>query len=91
MPPVHLPYPEPPLGDGRIGLRRWLETDFDCIRQAGADPEIPKGTTVPSTFTTAEGLAFIHRQWGRAETGQACPRQSSRQGVTAPSGWCGSR
>jgi [ribosomal protein S5]-alanine N-acetyltransferase len=67
---LKLPYPEPPLSDGRIGLRRWQETDIDRIRQAGSDPEIPNGITVPATFTAAEGLAFVHRQWGRAESGE---------------------
>lgn len=64
-----LRYPDPPLSDGRIGLRRWREADVECIRLAGADPRIPQGTTVPALFTPAEGLAFIHRQWRRVENG----------------------
>ena len=70
MPNKQLPYPEPPLSDGRIGMRRWQEADVECIRLASTDPEIPKGTTIPSTFTTAEGLAFIHRQWNRVQNGE---------------------
>src|SRR3954468_24003816 len=69
MPSAQLPYPDPPLSDGRIGVRRWLEADVECIRRASADLEIPKGTSVPANFTPAEGLAFIHRQWSRAEDG----------------------
>jgi [ribosomal protein S5]-alanine N-acetyltransferase len=65
-----LAYPSPPLGDGRIGLRRWREADIDCVRLAGMDPDIPNGTTVPATFTPAGGLAFIHRQWARAKSGE---------------------
>ncbi len=65
-----LPYPDPPLSDGRIGLRRWRKADVECIRLAGTDPDIPKGTTVPAKFTPAEGLAFIHRQWGRVQNGE---------------------
>lgn len=65
-----LSYPDPPLSDGRIGVRRWRESDVDCIRLAGMDPDIPVGTTVPATFTPGEGLAFIHRQWGRAENAE---------------------
>ncbi|MBC7632599.1 GNAT family protein [Aeromicrobium sp.] len=65
-----LPYPDPPLSDGRIGLRRFDEGDVECIRLASSDPDIPKATTVPATFTPAEGLAFIHRQWSRAENGE---------------------
>jgi [ribosomal protein S5]-alanine N-acetyltransferase len=57
------------LSDGRVSLRRWDEADLDCIHEASADPVIPSGTTVPETFTPAEGLAFIHRQWSRANNG----------------------
>lgn len=70
MPDEPMPYPDPPLNDGRIGLRKWHESDVECIRLAGTDPRIPKGTSVPATFTPAEGLAFIHRQWSRAENGE---------------------
>ena len=70
MPGERLSYPDPPLSGGRIGLRRWREVDVECIRLAGTDPDIPKGTTVPATFTPAEGLAFIHRQWGRVQNGE---------------------
>ena len=65
-----LPYPDPPLSDGRIGLRRWREDDIDCIRLAGTDPAVPKGTTVPAAYTPDEGRAFIRRQWGRADNGE---------------------
>lgn len=70
MPDEPLAYPDPPLSDGRIGLRRWQEGDVDCIRLAGTDPEIPKGTTVPATFTPAAGLDFVHRQWARVQNGE---------------------
>lgn len=70
MPDEPLPYPDPPLSDGRIGLRRWNEADVECIRLAGTDPDIPRGTTVPATFAPAEGVAFIHRQWRRVENGE---------------------
>ena len=65
-----LPYPDPPLGDGRVGLRKWSEADTECVRLAGTDPRIPEGTSVPATFTFADGLAFIHRQWSRVENGE---------------------
>ncbi|MDO9457623.1 GNAT family N-acetyltransferase [Nocardioides sp.] len=70
MAPTALPYPDPPLRDGRFGLRRWAGSDLDCVREAGTDPEIPHGTTVPTPFTTAAGRAFIHRQWQRVEDGE---------------------
>ncbi|WP_212755940.1 GNAT family N-acetyltransferase [Flexivirga aerilata] len=64
-----LPYPEPALTDGRIGIRRWSEGDVDCVREASSDPRIVDGTTVPTAFTHDDGLAFIRRQWSRAESG----------------------
>ena len=48
MPTKPLPYPDPGLSDGDIGLRRWREEDIDCIRLAGTDPVVTKGTTVPA-------------------------------------------
>ncbi|MGH3503320.1 MAG: GNAT family N-acetyltransferase [Nocardioidaceae bacterium] len=69
MPSVDLPYPECALTDGRIGIRRSMESDLECIREAGADTDIPRGTSVPGSFTPAEGIAFIHRQWSRAQDG----------------------
>lgn len=51
-------------------LRRWTEGDLDCVEEASLDPSIPEGTTVPATFTVAEGLAWIERQWGRADKGE---------------------
>lgn len=51
-------------------LRRWTEGDLGCVEEASLDPSIPEGTTVPATFTVAEGLAWIERQWGRADKGE---------------------
>jgi [ribosomal protein S5]-alanine N-acetyltransferase len=65
-----LSYPDPPLTDGVILLRRWSETDIACVEEASRDPRIPQGTTVPARFTEAEGLAWIERQWGRADNGE---------------------
>lgn len=65
-----LSYPRSELGDDAVRLRRWRESDLGCIEEAAADPRIPWGTSVPVNYTAAEGLAFIHRQWGRAESGE---------------------
>jgi hypothetical protein len=46
-----LPYPDPPLTDGTVELRRWAENDVGCVEEATFDPCIPEGTTVPATFT----------------------------------------
>jgi RimJ/RimL family protein N-acetyltransferase len=47
-----------------------VESDIGCVEEASHDPSIPEGTTVPATFTPAEGLAWIERQWGRADNGR---------------------
>ncbi len=65
-----LAYPDPELRDDVVRLRRWAERDLDCVKEASSDPRIPQGTTVPAVFTAELGLAFIERQWSRAETGE---------------------
>jgi [ribosomal protein S5]-alanine N-acetyltransferase len=65
-----LPYPDPPLGDGAIRLRRWERRDLRCIEAAATDPRIPNRTTVPPVFSAAEGQAFIERQWARQAGGE---------------------
>ena len=65
-----LAYPDPPLTDGTVLLRRWREDDLGCVEEGSRDPEIPQGTTVPATFTPAEGRAWIERQWGRHQKGE---------------------
>ena len=68
--PALLSYPDPPLTDGTVLLRRWAESDLGCVEEASRDPHIPEGTTVPARFTVAEGLGWIERQWGRADNGE---------------------
>ena len=82
-----LPYPDPPLTDGVVVLRRWARDDLACVEEAAQDPDIPKGTTVPATFTPAEGLAWIERQWSRHDEGtglsQAIADASSNEALGA--------
>ena len=66
-----LRYPDPELRSDLVRLRRWRYDDVGCIRAASLDPEIPKGTTVPATFSEADGQAFIERQWARNADGRA--------------------
>src|SRR6266536_5523525 len=67
--PVLLSYPNPPLTDGAVVLRRWAESDMGCVEEASREGRIPEGTTVPENVTVAEGLAGIERQWARADNG----------------------
>ncbi len=48
-------------------LRRWAKSDLGCVEEASRDPDIPEGTTVPASFTVAEGLVWIERQWRRTD------------------------
>ena len=68
---MRLVYPDPDLSRDPVRLRRWSLNDLGCVRSASADPEIPKGTTVPAEFTDEAGRAFIERQWARNDDGQA--------------------
>ena len=67
---VPVRYPEQMLTDGQIRLRPWSLDDLDAIREAGTDPSIPGGTTVPSRWSAEAGRDFIGRQLRRAETGE---------------------
>jgi RimJ/RimL family protein N-acetyltransferase len=63
--------PDPPeLSDGQVVLRSWTYSDLACIEQAGGDPVIPAGMTVPRPFSRESGLAFLERQWQRSVTGE---------------------
>jgi ribosomal-protein-alanine N-acetyltransferase len=68
--PVLLSYPDPPLTDGAVVLRRWAESDIGCVEEASRDPHIPEATTVPASFTVDDGLGWIERQWGRVDNGE---------------------
>lgn len=67
---TRLGYPDPPLTDGSVLLRRWAESDVACVQEASSDPRIPEGTTVPAVYTPEEGLGWIKRQWGRSDNGE---------------------
>jgi ribosomal-protein-alanine N-acetyltransferase len=67
--PPPLAYPDPPLTDGVVVLRRWEQDDLSCVEEGTQDPDTPKGTTVPATFTPTEGLAWIERQRSRHDEG----------------------
>lgn len=84
---MQLAYPEPPLTDGTIVLRRWVEGDLACVEEGSLDPDIPQGTTVPATFTPAEGVAWIERQWGRQERGAARGRGRGSRAVALLARW----
>ena len=65
-----LAYPDPPLADDSVLLRRWEITDLPAIEEASRDERIPEMTSVPPRFTESEGIAFVKRQWSRIESGE---------------------
>lgn len=59
----------PQLGNERVRLRAFGDSDVALIRAASSDPLIPLITTVPTNPSEAEALAFIARQHQRVTTG----------------------
>ena len=68
--PALLSYPDPPLSDGAVLLRRWAQSDIGCVEEATHDPVILESKTVPAQFTVADGRKWIERQWRRADNGE---------------------
>lgn len=59
----------PTIDDGAISLRPFADTDTAVVIAAAADPYIPLITTVPTSATHADALAFIARQRDRFTDG----------------------
>ena len=57
-----LHYPSSPLSDGTLLLRPWTEQDLSALEQASHDPYIPATTSVPASYSYAEGLKWLERQ-----------------------------
>lgn len=55
-------YPHPPLSDGIILLRPWVEQDLRSVEQASKDPYIVATTSVPSPYTLVAGREWLKRQ-----------------------------
>jgi RimJ/RimL family protein N-acetyltransferase len=64
-----LAYPDGHLTDGAVSVRPWATDDLALVEEASSDVDLLAGTTLPRSFTQAEGLAFIERQWGRRTSG----------------------
>ncbi len=53
-------------------IRNFKLTDLELVSIASKDPLIPLITSVPSSFSETEGIAYIKRQWSRYEKGTGC-------------------
>lgn len=60
---------QPVLDAGAYRLRPFQPSDIPTVRQASADPYIPRITTVPAQGTEADYAAFIERQHRRVAEG----------------------
>ncbi|HEX5896206.1 MAG TPA: GNAT family N-acetyltransferase [Thermoleophilaceae bacterium] len=54
-----IPLPSPPLTDGHISLRPWERRDAPAVTAACQDPEIPRWTVVPHSYTERHAREFI--------------------------------
>jgi len=68
--PVPLGYPDPPLGEGPVGLRPWQDGDLGVMVAMCRDPDIVRFTRVPDPYTEADARAWIDAQPGRLEGGE---------------------
>ncbi|HEX3328414.1 MAG TPA: GNAT family N-acetyltransferase [Gaiellales bacterium] len=69
--PVPLSYPDPPLGEGAIGLRPWQEADLGVIAALCRDPDVARFTRVPDPYTDADARAWMDGLPGRLADGEA--------------------
>ncbi|WP_410566256.1 GNAT family N-acetyltransferase [Amycolatopsis sp. cmx-4-61] len=63
----------------RFVLRPWRESDLDVLAQAATDPHITSITTVPATYTTDAGYAFLRRMTELSAGGVTVPRAIAEQ------------
>lgn len=59
----------PTLTGGAVVLRPWKDRDLEVVQRAAVDPLVPLITTVPTSGTTADALAFVERQRDRLPSG----------------------
>ncbi len=64
-----LHWPDPLPAYGSVRLRPYRDDDLPLVAELSADPYVPLIGTVPSTFTEAEGVAYLRRQHQRLSDG----------------------
>lgn len=57
MPAIELPHE--PLSDRVVALRRWRAADAPAIAAAVQDPEIPRWTMVPASYTEDDAVMYL--------------------------------
>jgi RimJ/RimL family protein N-acetyltransferase len=69
--PVPLNYPDPPLGEGEIGLRPWQEEDLGVIAALCRDPDVARFTRVPDPYSASDARAWLDGLPARFAEGEA--------------------
>ncbi len=65
-----MPTAMPVLSRSPVRLRAFADTDTELVRSMADDPYVPLITTVPTSGTLADALAFIARQHDRLASGR---------------------
>jgi [ribosomal protein S5]-alanine N-acetyltransferase len=65
-----VPTEMPMLRRKPVLLRAFVPSDAELVRAVAGDPQIPLITTVPTSGTLADALAFIERQHDRLASGE---------------------
>ncbi len=68
-----LRYPEPPLSDGVVALRRWRRGDRRAIVAMCSDPLSARFTTVPEPYGPADADAWLDTHADNLRSGHAIP------------------
>jgi RimJ/RimL family protein N-acetyltransferase len=64
-----VPDEQPELPGEQVTLRPFRPTDIDVVRSVANDPLIPLITTVPTSGSRADALAYVERQHERLRSG----------------------
>jgi len=76
-----MPWPDPPLTDGELTLRRPRPEDADAAVPLLRDPEIPRWTRVPADYTPAMWEEFVRRAAEEAAAGTGLSLLAVRDGA----------
>ena len=80
--PLELRFPDPPLGDGQVVLRRYRAADAEAIVRACSDPETVRWIPMmPSPYQLSDAEGFIERTADAWRAGREIGRASCRERV----------
>ncbi len=62
--------PDPPLADAELGLRQWRPGDAAAVTASCQDPEIPRWTVVPRSYTERDAREWLAGRDAEREAGR---------------------